>query len=58
MISITNVAPDKKKGLTFGELRTFVQDCINRDVPDDAEIKVDVGWSQQIQKISASERER
>jgi hypothetical protein len=56
MISVTNVALDKKAGMGFGDLRRFVQDCINRDMPDDAEIKVDVGWSQQIQKITASER--
>ena len=58
MISITNVAPDKKAGMSFGDLRRFVTDCLNRDVPDDAEIKVDVGWAQQIQKITASEPER
>jgi hypothetical protein len=40
----------------FGDLRRFVQDCMNRDMPDNAEVKVDVGWSQQIQKITASER--
>ncbi|HZL75088.1 MAG TPA: hypothetical protein VFB83_06905 [Propionibacteriaceae bacterium] len=58
MISISNVATDKKIGMTFADLRTFVQDCMNRDLPDDAEIKVDVGWSQQIQKITASERDK
>jgi hypothetical protein len=57
MISISNVATDKKIGMTFADLRTFVQDCMNRDLPDDAEIKVDVGWSQQIQKITASARQ-
>ena len=31
---------------------------MNLDLPDDAEIKVDVGWSQQIQKITASERDK
>ena len=55
---ISNVATDKKIGMTFADLRTFVQDCMNRDLPDDAEIKVDVGWSQQIQKITASERDK
>ena len=58
MISISNVATDKKIGMTLADLRTFVQDCMNRDLHDDAEIKVDVGWSQQIQKITASERDK
>jgi hypothetical protein len=56
VISVTNVAPDRKAGMGFGDLRRFVQDCMNRDMPDNAEVKVDVGWSQQIQKITASER--
>jgi hypothetical protein len=58
MISITNVAPDKKAGMSLGDLRRFVADCLNRDVPDDAEIKVQVGWAEQIPKITASEPER
>jgi hypothetical protein len=57
MTSVSNVAPDKKAGMTFGDLRTFVQDCMTRDMPDNARIQVDVGWSQQIQKITASEKE-
>ena len=56
-LAVSNVAADKKAGMSFGDLRAFVQDCMTRDMPDDAEVKVDVGWSQQIQKITASERE-
>ena len=57
MISVSSVPADKKAGMTFGDLRTFVQDCTTRDMPDNARIQVDVGWSQQIQKITASEKE-
>jgi hypothetical protein len=56
-ISISNVATDKKIGMTFADLHTFVQDCMNRDLLDDAEIKVDVGWSQQIQEITKRARQ-
>ena len=38
MISISKIATDKKTGMTLADLRTFVQDCMNRDLPDDAEI--------------------
>jgi hypothetical protein len=55
MISISHVAPDKKRGLTFADLRQFVSECINRDMPDNASIKATVGWSEQIQQITATE---
>lgn len=55
MISISAMASDKKRGLTFAELRQFVNDCTNRDMPDNASIKVTVGWSEQIQEITATE---
>jgi hypothetical protein len=55
VISISHVAPDKKRGLTFADLRQFVTDCMNRDMPDNASIKVTVGWSEQIQEITATE---
>ena len=57
MISVTNVAVDKKTGMTLGDLATFVQDCMRRDMPSDAIIKAVVGWRSQITTINATERE-
>ena len=44
-------AEDRKKGMTFRELRLFVQEGMKVDLPDDAILKGALGWKQQIATI-------
>jgi Domain of unknown function (DUF4326) len=34
VIAVSNVAIDRKVGMTFKDLRQFLTDCMNRDMPD------------------------
>lgn len=50
-VALTSEANDRKAGLTFGELRAIVTEAMRIDMPDNAKIKIGIGWSQQIQKM-------
>jgi hypothetical protein len=46
------IAEDQKVGLTFGELREFVQNGMRQDIPDAAILTAVYGWRQNIRSIT------
>lgn len=55
--TIAHRAPDKKAGMTFADLRLFVQDCMHADIPDDTKVEAYVGFRAQIQRIEVTVKE-
>lgn len=51
---ITNLAPDKKVGMTLGDVVLFVQDCLRADVPPDTRVEARVGFRAQIQRLDVT----
>lgn len=55
MITRTQKAIDPKEGMTFGELRQFVQDSLRYDIPDSAKVKVVMGMRSQIKSMEVTD---
>jgi hypothetical protein len=53
--TVKATAPDTEIGLTAGQLRAFTAATARSDVPDDARIKVRVGFKGQIKSIEVAE---
>lgn len=51
-------AVDPKHGMTFGELRTFIQDGMRADVPDEAYVKQAATWRGTIKELKVSTQVR
>ena len=54
MITNTAEADDRKLGMTLDELAAFVQAAMRLGLPGDARITVSIGWSQQVESITAA----
>ena len=54
MITNTAQADDRKIGITLDELAAFVQASTQLGLPGDARITVDIGWSGQVESITAA----
>lgn len=54
MITNTAEADDRKLGMTLDELAAFVQATTRLGLPGDARITVSIGWSGQIESITAA----
>ncbi len=52
--TIAHSPADKKAGMTFAELRLFVQAAMSADVPDDTKVEAYVGWGAQIQRLEVT----
>ncbi|MGH9275631.1 MAG: hypothetical protein ACRDZU_13370 [Acidimicrobiales bacterium] len=50
-VTVDATADDPKRGMTFGELRRFVQDGMRHDVPDSARVHMVSTWRQTIKKL-------
>lgn len=51
VVNILAFADDPKRGMTFRELREFVQDGMRHDVPDDARVRSVATWRQSIKRL-------
>lgn len=51
-VVVQYTAVDKGSGLTLGELRAFLEEATKMEIPIDTAVRVRIGFSQQIQRIS------
>ena len=54
MITNTAKADDRKLGMTLNELEAFVQASMRLGLPGDARITVTIGWSGQVESVTAA----
>lgn len=54
-VSRNQHADDPKKGMTFGELRSFVQESLRYSISDEATLRIKIGWKSQIQSMEVTD---
>lgn len=50
-VTIVATAADPRHGMTFGELRRFVQNGMRHDVPDGARVRMVATWRSSIKSL-------
>ena len=54
-MKIIGLAAATKKGMTLGELHTFVTEALMAGIAPEVKVWVDIGWSNNIRKIKTTD---